>query len=344
MLRRDGTLHNLTRLKAGDVSDPDVSYDGQRIVFSMMKDKTDWWHLYEIRADGTGLRQLTSGDHDKVDPCYLPNGQICFCSNRTGILNEYEMQRAELLYVMAADGSNVRQISFHLSEDFNPVVLQDGWVLWCRCEHHGSRDDFPLFVTRPDGRDTAEFFGSKGAIQEPIKVFFEATQLADGRVISTALRHFYTWEAGALVVIDPRRGPTDGVAPLNVTPATPTGWEASADGRYKIPCAMADGSLLASRASGPVSTMWVPDLARVHDPEERARLMVKKKPDFGIWRLVWDASGTRLLRDRMLYNDPACADLVPRPLVPLARPTSAPHDPRGNPIPPRTRLPEAHSQ
>jgi len=326
VLRRDGALHNLTRLQAGDVSDPDVSYDAQRIVFSMMMDKTDWWHVYEIRADGAGLRQLTSGDHDNVDPCYLPNGQICFCSDRTGILNEYEMQRAELLYVMDADGSNVRQISFNLSEDFNPVVLQDGRVLWCRYEHHGSRDDFPLFVTRPDGRDTEEFFGSKGAIQEPIKVFFEATQLPDGRVISTALRHFYTWEAGALVVIDPRRGPTDGVSPLNVTPGTPTGWEASADGRYKTPCAMGDGSLLASWASGPVSTMWGPDLARVRDPEERARLMAKKKPDFGIWRLVWDASGTRLLRDRMLYNDPAFADLDPMPLVPRARPPVIPSD------------------
>ena len=72
--------------------------------------------------------------------------------------------------------------------------------------------------------------------------------------------------------------------------------------------------------------MWGAELARVHDPEERARLMAKKKPDFGIWRLVWDASGTRLVRDRMLYNDPACADLDPRPLVPRPRPPVIPSD------------------
>lgn len=89
VLRRDGTLHNLTRLTTGDVSNPDVSYDGKRILFSMMKDKTDWWHVYE-------------------------------------------MQRAELLHVMDADGSNVRQISFFLSGDYNPMVLHDGRRLWMR--------------------------------------------------------------------------------------------------------------------------------------------------------------------------------------------------------------------
>ena len=81
-------------------------------------------HLFELRLDDGSVRQLTFGVHDNVDPCYLPDGQICFCSNRTGILNEYEMQRAELLHVMEADGSNVRQISFFLSGDYNPMVLR----------------------------------------------------------------------------------------------------------------------------------------------------------------------------------------------------------------------------
>jgi hypothetical protein len=261
VLRRDGTRHNLTRLKAGDVSDPDVSYDGKRILFSMMKDKSDWWHVYEIQPDGTGLRQLTSGDHDNVDPCYLPNGQICFCSNRSGILNEYEMQRAELLHLMDADGANVRQISFFLSGDYNPMVLHDGRLLWMRYEHHGEMDFFPLVVGRTDGSNTEEFFGVKG----PIKVFHEFTQLPepDGRVISTAMWHFYTYEAGALVAIDPHRGPTDYQAPLNVTPGIPSGAkpgedgsEPSEDGRYRTPFAMADGSLLASWTPGPVSTKF----------------------------------------------------------------------------------------
>ena len=321
VLRRDGTLHNLTQLAQGAVSDPDVSYDGKRILFSMMRDKTERWHVYEIKADGTGLKQITTGDHDNVDACYLPNGQICFCSNRTGILNEYEMQPTELLHVMDRDGSNVRQTSFILSDDFNPIVLDDGRVLWCRYEHHGRMDRFPLMVTNPDGSDAFEFFGVAG----PVQVYYEPTQLPDGRVICTATRHFYTWEAGALVVIDPYASPTNR-RPRAVTPGIPTGHEASEDGRYKTPFAMPDGSLLTSWAPGPVISLRGNSLGRIKDPQKRKRMeeLAKQKPDFGIWRVVWDESGRNLVRDRMLYNDPAASDLDPMPLAPRDRPPVIP--------------------
>ena len=39
--------------------------------------------IYEINADGTGLRQVTSGGGHDFDPLYLPNGQIMFTSSRS---------------------------------------------------------------------------------------------------------------------------------------------------------------------------------------------------------------------------------------------------------------------
>jgi len=332
VLKRNGTLHNLTHLKEGAVSDPDVSYDGKKILFSMMKDKADYWHVYEINADGSGLRQITSGSHDNVDACYLPNGRICFCSNRTGIINEYEMQPTELLHVMDADGSNVRQISFILSDDFNPVVLNDGRILWCRYEHHGRVDKFPLMVTNPDGSDTFEFFG----VETRIQVYYEPTQLPDGRIVCTATRHFYTWESGALVLIDPAIGPKRQAwrpkkgdrpkQPRVVTSGVPTGHEASEDGRYKTPFAMPDGSLLVSWAPGPVIALRGNSLRRIKDPEKRKRMeqMAKERPDFGIWRMVWDESEQNLVRDRLLYNDPKMSDLDPMPLAPRKKPPVIP--------------------
>ncbi|MBI3119748.1 MAG: hypothetical protein HYZ00_13725, partial [Candidatus Hydrogenedentes bacterium] len=50
----------------GGVRDPQVHYDGQRIVFSYRKGGTCNYHLYEIGVDGTGLRQLTDGPYDDV--------------------------------------------------------------------------------------------------------------------------------------------------------------------------------------------------------------------------------------------------------------------------------------
>jgi Tol biopolymer transport system component len=104
------TEHNLTARftqGVGDASDPEVSYDGKRIVFSMRcpasntatvdgtatgeKACTGRWNLWEYTVGGTGaalargsFKRLTaSTEHDDVDPVYLPaNRGIVFSSNR----------------------------------------------------------------------------------------------------------------------------------------------------------------------------------------------------------------------------------------------------------------------
>ncbi len=79
---KTGKLTVLVDDPEGAVRDPCVHYDGQRIVFSYRKGGTETYHLYEIRADGTGLRQLTDGIYDDIEPCCLPDGGIVFVSAR----------------------------------------------------------------------------------------------------------------------------------------------------------------------------------------------------------------------------------------------------------------------
>ena len=66
----------------GAVRDPQVHYDGDRILFSLRRGGSDYFHLYEINSDGSGLKQLTDGPFDDVEPTYLPDGGIVFCSTR----------------------------------------------------------------------------------------------------------------------------------------------------------------------------------------------------------------------------------------------------------------------
>ncbi|MBM3477378.1 MAG: hypothetical protein FJX75_29260, partial [Armatimonadetes bacterium] len=72
------------QLKGGSVLDPCLHWDGQRIVFSYSKctPEDPYFHVHEVRADGTGLRQLTSGEYEDLMPQYLPDGGIVFCSTR----------------------------------------------------------------------------------------------------------------------------------------------------------------------------------------------------------------------------------------------------------------------
>ncbi|MDP7304625.1 MAG: hypothetical protein QGG09_16085, partial [Pirellulaceae bacterium] len=142
---------NVTNLKAGDVQDVEVSYDATKILFSMRRDASDTWHLWQINADGGGLAQLTFGPQDDVDPAYLPDGRIMFCSTRPGFLDEYHREPAAVLHVMNPDGTEVEQISFNVSHDVTPTVLSDGRILYPRWEHHGPFNRFPLFAINPDG-------------------------------------------------------------------------------------------------------------------------------------------------------------------------------------------------
>ena len=57
----DPAVTTVYEVPKGIVRDPDVSFDGKQILFSMRLDAGDDYHLFEIKADGTHLKQLTFG-------------------------------------------------------------------------------------------------------------------------------------------------------------------------------------------------------------------------------------------------------------------------------------------
>ena len=79
---RTGKLTVLLDDPQGGVRDPNVHYDGRKILFSYRKGGTTTYHLYEIDADGSNLRQLTDGPDNDIEPIYTPDGGIVFCSSR----------------------------------------------------------------------------------------------------------------------------------------------------------------------------------------------------------------------------------------------------------------------
>ncbi|MHB8902706.1 MAG: HzsA-related protein, partial [Thermoguttaceae bacterium] len=98
-------------LTAGSIVRPELSYDGQKVLFAYSRyypgladlenklDKTRipedaFFHLYEIDLDGQGLRKLTHGKYDHFDGRYLPDGQIVFLSTRRGDYPQYTDDRA----------------------------------------------------------------------------------------------------------------------------------------------------------------------------------------------------------------------------------------------------------
>lgn len=162
----DGRLTQLTFLKNGNVYDPEPSFDGKKILFSMRKDGEDWYHLFEIQVDGTGLKQLTDGPFNDISGAYLPDGRIVFCSDRSGVLDEYHEERSEFLFRMNADGTAIEQLTFVPGIYFEPTVLKNGMILCSFWDaFHISvapfiKHETYLITLRPDGTEERHLFGA----------------------------------------------------------------------------------------------------------------------------------------------------------------------------------------
>ncbi|MDO4629956.1 MAG: hypothetical protein Q4C70_12305 [Planctomycetia bacterium] len=161
----------------GIIRDPDVSFDGKRILISMRKNKEDDYHIYELNADGSGLRQITYGSGvSDIDPIYLPNGKILFGSTREPkfcMCNRHIMCN---LFTMNADGSELDQIGHSTLFEGHPSLLADGRVVYYRWEYvdRNFGDAQGLWVTNPDGTSHLIYWGnniaSPGAVIDPHEI------------------------------------------------------------------------------------------------------------------------------------------------------------------------------
>ena len=169
---RSGNSTILLQDPEGGIRDPQVHYDGQRIVFSYRKGGTCHYNLYEIGVDGSGLRQLTSGLYDDIEPTYLPDGGIMFVSTRCKRWVNCWLTQVGDLHRCDADGSNIRQVSSNNEHDNTPWPLPDGRVLYQRWEYvdRSQVHYHHLWTMNPDGSSQMVYYGN----QQPGVVMIDA--------------------------------------------------------------------------------------------------------------------------------------------------------------------------
>ncbi|MHC4072421.1 MAG: TolB family protein [Planctomycetota bacterium] len=150
---RTGRRRDILNDEGGTIRDPHVHYDGEKILFSYRKTGSIYFHLYEINADGTHLRQLTDGAFDDLEAIYLPDGGIMFCSSRCKRWVNCWFTQVAVLYRCDADGGNMRILSANIEQDNTPWMLPDGRVLYTRWEYvDRSRVQYHhLWSMNPDG-------------------------------------------------------------------------------------------------------------------------------------------------------------------------------------------------
>lgn len=208
-----GTVNTLLESETGVIRDPEISYDGSKVIFSMRKGKSDFYHLYEINIDGSGLRQLTFAEGvSDIDPLYLPDGDIVFTSTRQPkycMCNRHIMGN---LFRMEPDGANITQIGVSTLFEGHASMLNDGRIIYDRWEYvdRNFGDAQGLWVVNPDGTKHAIFYGNNTASPGGV---IDARQIpgSDNVVCIFSSCHDRPW--GAMVILDRKKG-VDGAEPV----------------------------------------------------------------------------------------------------------------------------------
>jgi hypothetical protein len=218
MLEPDGALSNLTQLENGAVRDPEISYDGEWVIFSMKTSPCAAWQIYEMNIESRALLKVSRDLHyNDLDPAYGPDGRILFTTDRLDWADGYQNLPAAQLYTMQADGSDVQLLSNNPHGIFNPLPSSDGMIYFTQWDFHDTRttileptleldvNRFLMWKIHDDGsreghpafgaHTIADFEGGFTGIRE--------IPTEPGVFVATLADEFHTFGAGSIVRFAP---------------------------------------------------------------------------------------------------------------------------------------------
>ncbi len=218
-----GKLTTLYRPHGNFVGDVDLHFSGERLLFSSLDEKQRW-RVFELNADGTGLRQplqIEEPDVDNYDACYLPGDEILFGSTSTyvGVPCVFGASHVANLHVSDGHTGKIRRLTFDQEHNWNPTVMPDGRVLYLRWEytdlaHPNSRI---LFSMNPDGTSQRAYYGTNSYFPNS---FFYARPLpgSSSRIVGIATGHHGTARSGRMLIVDPALGRSEAAGVVQEIP------------------------------------------------------------------------------------------------------------------------------
>ncbi|MHC5057946.1 MAG: SUMF1/EgtB/PvdO family nonheme iron enzyme [Planctomycetota bacterium] len=193
------------------VGDVDLHFDAKKMIFSM-RDDHGTWQVFEVGVDGKGLRQVTPAgfkDVDSYDACYLPDGRIIYNSSSgyQGVPCVGGKDYVANLHIIDPGGSGIRRLTFEQDNDWCPVMLPNGRVMFLRWEYTDSAHYFSrvLMHMNPDGTDQKEYYGSNS--YWPNSLFYaRPVPGSSSKFVGIVTGHHGVKRMGELVLFDTARG------------------------------------------------------------------------------------------------------------------------------------------
>jgi len=292
---------------------PDISFDGTEILFSYRPVGEKSFHVYRCYTDGSGVQQLTFGDYDDLDPIFVPDGKIIFCSSRAHTyVRCMPMTHAYALTRCDGNGKNIYVISANGEPEYMPSILDDGRVIYTRWEYTDKAlwRVQSLWSCHPDGTNQQVFWGNQSVWPD---VLTEARSIpGTNKVMFTGVGH-HAWFDGCIGIIDPSKGSDYPHGLTRVTRETP--WPEGGNGPQDPPPAVEyhkNGNIYAYKTPYPLSEEYFLVSAR------EGGLMYNGPHNDWFFRLyLMDIYGNKELIFRGDYNAYHAIPIRPRPMPPV---------------------------
>jgi len=296
-----GRLDVILESPEGVIRDPDVQFDGTKVLFAHKKSLDgDDYHLYEWDVATRRIRPLTSAaGFADYEGCYLPDGNIMFSSTRCVQTVDCFPVPASNLYLMDGQGRHVRRLTVNPVHDNFPSVLSDGRMVFTRWEYN---DRWVLHVQglaviNPDGTGGTAYYGNNS--YWPVSMLHARAIPGGTKIVCTLSGHHDVDQCGEIGVFDVGRGTEEATGcvhlwpPRKIEPIKDEFYWRKLSALYQFPYPLSEHFFLVS-------------------------CKPRGKQHFGIYLI--DTFGNRVL----IFEDPSISCNSPMPLAARARPPVVP--------------------
>ncbi len=173
-------------------ADPEVSFDGQRVLFAGKLRREDRWQIWETTVGapaGAGEpRRFGAWAEDCIRPLYLPDGKIVY-ARRTP--QGYQLE------VLALAGGQPLRITYSPGNHMTCDVLHDGRVLYEGPHAAAASGTSDIYTVYPDGSGVEAYRCDHGVSRHA------ARQLAGGDIVFTTDKGFARFTSALATQTDP---------------------------------------------------------------------------------------------------------------------------------------------
>lgn len=212
---KNGTVSSRTLFKpeveGSSLADLTLHWDGDRIMFTMLNSERKW-QLYEMNVDGTNVKQVVDcedSDLEFFDPAYLPDGRIIAVSNigYQGVPCNNGIERVGNMVLYDPKNKSMRRLTFDQDANWNPIVKNNGKVMYTRWEYTDLMHYYSRFVMHmnPDGTEQKAIYGSGSLFPNST---FDVKPLPgnSNHFVGVICGHHGIARSGRLIIFDPSKG------------------------------------------------------------------------------------------------------------------------------------------